>query len=192
MQDPLAVVVLYLSRLDHRCLYSDDELFRAMNDCYTSFAGPDELGLRYARSLSSRDTEAHALRERRAWALRVAADLARRRPGAHPVPVAPGTMSDDAHEARAARRAGAARRRALLAGVPVVALYVMIIGSANGGRDFMALRVAGPLNVGLGLGLLQLVVVAACALWYGRYAETSLDPLPESSGTSVEELGHRP
>ncbi|WP_198655275.1 DUF485 domain-containing protein [Streptomyces geranii] len=170
-QDPLAVVVLYLSRLDHRCLYSDDQLFRAMNDCYASFGGPDELSLRYVRSLTSGDPEAHTLRERRMWALRVAEDLAGRHPRAHTVP--------------------AARRRALFAGVPVVGLYVLIIGSANAGRDFMALPVAGPLNVGLGLGLLQLVVVAACVLWYGRYAETSSGPLPEGSGISVEESGHR-
>ena len=192
-QDPLAVLVLYLSRLDHRCLYSDDQLFRAMNDCYASFGGPDELSLRYVRLLSSRGTEARALRERRVWASRVAADLARRHPGVHPLHVVPGTTPEDAHAATGvARRARDARRRALLAGIPVVALYVLIIGSANAGRDFMALPVAGPLNVGLSLGLLQLVVVAACVLWYGRYAETSLGTLPESPGTSVEELGHRP
>lgn len=192
-QDPLAVVVLYLSRLDHRSPYSDEQLFRAMNDCYASFGGPDDLSLRYVRLLNSGDTEAHALRERRAWASRVAADLARRHPGIHSVPVAPGTTSNDAHAATGvARRAHDARRRALLAGVPVVALYVLIIVSANAGRDFMALSVAGPLNAGLSLGLLQLVVVAVCVLWYGRYAETSLDTLPESSGTSVEERGQRP
>jgi len=191
--DPLAVVVLYLSRLDHRSLYSDDQLLRAMNDCYASFGGRDDLSLRYVRLLSSRDTEAHALRERRVWASRVAADLARRHPSVHSVPVAPGTTSRDAHAMTgAARRARDARRRALLAGVPVVALYVLIIVSANAGRGFMALSVAGPLNVGLSLGLLQLVVVAACVLWYGRYADTSLDTLPESSGTSAEELGYRP
>lgn len=192
-QDPLAVVVLYLSRLDHRSLYPDDQMLRAMNDCYASFRGPDDLSLGYVRLLSSGDTEAHALRERREWASRVAADLARRHPSVLSVPVAPGTTSTDAHAVTGvARRAREARRRALLAGVPVVALYVLIIVSANAGRDFMALSVAGPLNVGLSLGLLQLVVVAACVLWYGRYAATSLDTLPESSGTSVEELGQRP
>jgi hypothetical protein len=56
----------------------------------------------------------------------------------------------------------------------------------------MSLPVAGPLNVGLSLGLLQLVAVAGFVLWYGRYAAASLDTLPESAGTSAEEPGYRP
>ncbi|KUO15301.1 DUF485 domain-containing protein [Streptomyces dysideae] len=191
-QDALAAVILYLSRLDHGRLYSDDELARAMNDCYASFGSLDTLSLRYGRSLSSEGTEARARRERRAWASRVAADLARRHPHARSVPIASGTTLSAALEAAGVpRRARAAHRRALLAGAPVIALYLLISGSANAARDFMALPVAGPLNVGLGLGLLQLVAVAAWVLWYGRYSETSLDPLLESLGTSTEELRHR-
>ncbi|MFK4102891.1 DUF485 domain-containing protein [Streptomyces sp. NPDC019531] len=187
-QDLLAAVILYLSRLDHGCLYSDDELTRAMNDCYASFGSPEALSLGYVRSLNS---EAHAPRERRAWASRVASDLARRHP-ARSMPIASGmTLSAVLEESGAPRRARAARCRALLAGAPVVALYLLISALANAARDFMALPVAGPLNVGLGLGLLQLVAVAVWVLWYGRYSETLLDPLFESLGTSVEELGHR-
>jgi uncharacterized membrane protein (DUF485 family) len=198
-QDPLTVVVLYLSRLDHTGQYSDTQLLRAMNDCFAAFGGPDELSLRYVQALRSGDAGARAHSARRAWALRVAADLALRHPGvlpapgAPPVPVVPGTTPEDAHAPmRVARRAGDGHRRALLAGIPVVALYVLIIGSATGARGFMSLPVAGPLNVGLSLGLLQLVVVAAFVLWYGRYAATSLDTLPESAGTSAEEPGYRP
>ena len=191
-QDPLAAAILYLSPLDHGRLHSDDELARAMNDGYASFASLEALCLQYVRALSADDTGARTRSERRAWALRAAADLARRRPLARSGPFASGTtVSAALASAGVPREARAAHRRALLAGAPVVVLYLLISASADVAGDVLALPVAGPLNVGLLCGLLQLAAVAAWALWYGRYAETTLDPLVESLGTSVEELERR-
>lgn len=55
----------------------------------------------------------------------------------------------------------------------------------------MALPVAGPSNVGLLLGLVQLIAVMTWVQWYARHCRTSVDPLVESLGTPGERLEPR-
>lgn len=73
-----------------------------------------------------------------------------------------------------------ARRRAVFRGTgAVAALYLLDALLANGAPDFMAEEVAGPLNIGLALGLLQCGTTAWVAWWYGHHARTFLDPEAE-------------
>ncbi|BBC36171.1 hypothetical protein SGFS_074650 [Streptomyces graminofaciens] len=194
LQDPLAAVLLYLGHLDHGLLYSEGELARAINDCHRSYGNPVDLGTWYGQSLNAGGTEkaAATVRARRAWALRIAADLAHRHPHDRSLPWASGVTLSDALQTGARRTLRGVRRHAFLVAAPVIVLYVMISGLSEVARDFMAVSVAGPLNVGLLLGLVQLVAVAAWVQWYARYCGTSVDPLVESLGTNVERLEHRP
>ncbi|MGW0712901.1 DUF485 domain-containing protein [Streptomyces sp. NPDC002643] len=184
-QDPLVAAILYLSPLHHEQPYSDQELAQAIERCRRSYPSPVDLSIHYGQSLSAGSrTTAATVRERRAWALRIAADLAHRHPRDGSLPWASATTLSDALESAGVQRTiRRARRHALLVAAPIIVLYLLISGLSEAGRDVMALSVAGPLNVGLCLGLLHLVAVAAWVQWYARHCVTSIDPLVESLGT---------
>ncbi|MGQ0777766.1 MAG: DUF485 domain-containing protein [Pseudonocardiales bacterium] len=52
-------------------------------------------------------------------------------------------------------------------------LYVLLAAFAP---DFMSIKVAGNINVGLVFGLLQFVTTFAITMGYGRFASRKLDP----------------
>jgi uncharacterized membrane protein (DUF485 family) len=56
-------------------------------------------------------------------------------------------------------------------------LYMLVAVLASEARDFMATELAGPLNIGLALGLLQCVTTAWATWWYVRHARATIDPL---------------
>ncbi|MFK4226792.1 DUF485 domain-containing protein [Streptomyces sp. NPDC019890] len=75
------------------------------------------------------------------------------------------------------QRLRAARRRPVFAVAgAVVALYLLNALLAGEARGFMAVRVAGPLNIGLVLSLIQCLTTALALWWYARHARTFLDP----------------
>ncbi|TQE22115.1 DUF485 domain-containing protein [Streptomyces ipomoeae] len=195
LQDPLAAVLLYLSPLDHGLLYSESDLGRAIKECHLSYGSPADLGTWYTQSLSTAGTTktAATIHERRAWALRIAADLAHRHPHDRSLPWVSGvTLSEALQSVDVQHTARGAHRHAFLVAAPLIALYLVISCLAEAAKGVMALSVAGPLNVGLLLGVVQLVAVAAWVQWYARYRRTSVAPLVESPGTPGEGLGHRP
>ena len=176
-------VLLYLSHLDHGLRYSEDELSRAIHDCHRSYGNPADLGSWYMQSLSAGETArtVAVVQERRAWALRIAADLAHRHPYDRSLPWVSGiTLSDALRSAGARSTERGVRRRAFLVAAPVIALYLLISSLSEVAEDVMSVPVAGPLNVGLLLGLVQLVAVAAWVQWYAGYCRKSVDPLVES------------
>lgn len=63
-------------------------------------------------------------------------------------------------------------------------LYVLMCSYAPG---FMAIKLAGNVNVGLVFGLLQFVSTFAITTWYVRYANRKLDPLAGSLRDELEE-----
>ncbi|MFF9410365.1 DUF485 domain-containing protein [Streptomyces anandii] len=74
-------------------------------------------------------------------------------------------------------RLRAARRRPVFLMVGVIFLfYVLEVILANEAVGFMALSLAGPLNVGLALSLLQCVTTACAIQWHVRRARRVLDP----------------
>ncbi|WP_259408199.1 DUF485 domain-containing protein [Streptomyces akebiae] len=188
-------MLLYLSHLDHGHLHSEDELSRAIHDCHRSYGSAVDLYTWYGQSLSAGQA-AHAVavvRERREWALRIAADLAHRHPYDRSLPWFSGvTLSEALRAVGLDRTVRGARRRAFLFAAPVVGLYLAISCLGEAAKGFMAMPVVGPLNMGLLLGLVQLVAVAAWVQWYARYCGTSIDPLVESPVTSAERLEHQP
>ncbi|WP_234046252.1 DUF485 domain-containing protein [Streptomyces adelaidensis] len=193
LQDPLAATLLYLSPLDHGHLYSEVELSRAIKECHLSYGNPADLGAWYRQSLSAgaggTAKAAAIVHERRAWALRIAADLADRHPYDSSLPWLSGvTLSEALRTAGVQHTVRGVRRHAFLVATPVIALYVLISCLAEAAEGVMARSVAGPLNVGLLLGVVQLVAVAAWVQWYGRYCRTSVDPLVAPG----ERLEHRP
>ncbi|MFF3324015.1 DUF485 domain-containing protein [Streptomyces sp. NPDC002889] len=75
------------------------------------------------------------------------------------------------------QRLRAARRRPVFAVAgAVVALYLLNALLAGEARGFMAVRVAGPLNIGLVLSLIQCLTTVLAVGWYTRHARTFLDP----------------
>ncbi len=52
-------------------------------------------------------------------------------------------------------------------------LYVLLAAFAP---DFMSIKVAGNINIGLMFGLLQFVTTFAITMGYGRFADRRLDP----------------
>ncbi|TQK50512.1 uncharacterized membrane protein (DUF485 family) [Streptomyces sp. SLBN-118] len=75
------------------------------------------------------------------------------------------------------QRLRAARRRPVFAVAgAVVGLYLLNALLAGEARGFMAVGVAGPLNIGLALSLIQCVTTAWAVWWYTRYARNFLDP----------------
>ncbi|MDX2945123.1 MULTISPECIES: DUF485 domain-containing protein [Streptomyces] len=188
-------MLLYLSHLDHERLYSEDELSRAIHDCHRSYGSAVDLYTWYGQSLSAGQA-AHAaavVRERREWALRIAADLADRHPYDRALPWCSGvTLAEALRSVGVDRTVRDARRRAFLVAAPVIGLYLAISCLGGAAESVMTVSVLGPLNVGLLLGLVQLLAVAAWVQWYGRYCGTSVDPLVESPLTSGERREHHP
>ncbi|MEU6806269.1 DUF485 domain-containing protein [Streptomyces neyagawaensis] len=188
-------VLLYLSPLGHGHLHSEDDLSRAINDCHRSYGSAVDLGTWYAQSLRARGTAhtAAVVQERRAWALRIAADLAHRHPYDHTLPWCSGVTLLDALQSERPERTARPGRRAILAATPVIALYLVISCLGESTKNVMGTPVMGSsLNVGLLLGLIQLVAVAAWVQWYARYCRTSIDSLVENPGTQGARLEHRP
>jgi uncharacterized membrane protein (DUF485 family) len=67
-------------------------------------------------------------------------------------------------------------------------IYVLLADYAHG---FMSIKVAGNINIGLVLGLLQFVTTFVITTLYVRYANTKLDPLAEQICETVEGAGVR-
>lgn len=61
--------------------------------------------------------------------------------------------------------------------------YVLLAAYA---REFMAIKLVGDFNVGLLLGLLQVVTTFAVTMWYVRFANRDLDPLATSIREDIE------
>lgn len=64
--------------------------------------------------------------------------------------------------------------------------YLAYVLLASYARDFMAIKVAGNINVGLVIGLLQFVTTFAITTVYVRYANKHLDPAAERLRLRVE------
>jgi uncharacterized membrane protein (DUF485 family) len=187
-------VLLYLSPLDHGHLHSEGDLSRAINDCHRSYGSAVDLATWYGQSLGAQGTAhtAAVVQERRAWALRIAADLAHRHPYDHTLPWCSGVTLLEALQPARPEHTARPGRRAMLAAAPVVGLYLVISCLGESAKNVMGTPVMGSLNVGLLLGLIQLVAVAAWVQWYARYRRTSIDPLAANPGTPGARLEHRP
>jgi uncharacterized membrane protein (DUF485 family) len=61
--------------------------------------------------------------------------------------------------------------------------YVLLAGYAH---DFMSIKVFGSVNIGLLLGLLQIVSTFAITTWYVSYAGRRLDPIAASIRHEIE------
>lgn len=64
-------------------------------------------------------------------------------------------------------------------------LYVLLADYAH---DFMSIKVAGNITVGLIFGLLQFISTFAITMWYVSYANRRLDPVAQEIRTGIE--GH--
>jgi len=118
-----------------------------------------------------------------------------------PPPRMPTTPPSGQAEARPAPVAGrtttlrelrAARRRPAWVAAMVVGAQMAGVVLANEAHGLMAVSWAGPLNIGLTLVLVQLVITGLAVLWHTRYARNSLDPMAERHSTSFTPLeSHR-
>ncbi|MFR9797893.1 DUF485 domain-containing protein [Streptomyces sp. MS06] len=70
----------------------------------------------------------------------------------------------------------------------LVALFLLSGVLAGEARDFMAVHLAGPLNIGLALSLLQCATTGWAVWWYGRHARTSIDPDSARVRARLDEL----
>ena len=61
--------------------------------------------------------------------------------------------------------------------VAFLAWYLLYVAMSNWAGDFMAIKVAGNINVALIFGLLQFVTTFGLAWLYSRYSNAKLDPL---------------
>ncbi|MFM6973910.1 MAG: DUF485 domain-containing protein [Agromyces sp.] len=61
--------------------------------------------------------------------------------------------------------------------------YVLLAAYA---RDFMAVKLIGEFNVGLLLGLLQVVTTFVVTMWYVRFANRDLDPVAAEIREAIE------
>src|SRR3954462_13765238 len=62
-------------------------------------------------------------------------------------------------------------------------LYVLLADYAH---EFMSTKVAGNINIGLVLGLLQFVTTFANTMWYVSYANRKLDPVAAELRAELE------
>ncbi|MGP3952892.1 DUF485 domain-containing protein [Streptomyces sp. 7N604] len=111
-----------------------------------------------------------------------------RRPAAYgaPVPSAFEQLQDDP----ALLRLRAARRRPVFTVMgTVVALYVLNALLASEARAFMGVRIAGPLNIGLAMSLLQCGTTVWAVWWYTRHARAHFDPEGSRLRNRVEQQG---
>ncbi len=85
----------------------------------------------------------------------------------------------------------ALRRRFLRFVVPMTAAYLLwyllFVLLAMYAPEFMAIKVVGHLTVGLVMGGLQFLSTFALAVWYVRYAGTTLDPAAAAVREEVRE-----
>lgn len=63
-------------------------------------------------------------------------------------------------------------------------LYVLLADYAH---DFMSIKVAGNINLGLILGLLQFVSTFGITAWYVSHANKKLDPAAEAIRAEIED-----
>ncbi|MGI5399378.1 DUF485 domain-containing protein [Streptomyces sp. CA-135486] len=222
-QDPPTAAALYLSALDHEDFYSAAELRLAISRACAAFDREAALLDRYRLSVRGANTAERDVRaERRSWALRTAARLARdddrsqavsSTPAAWEQPVTalsePSTFayapSADVSPSRRAdpgafpgprpttalRELRAARRRPAQVAAAVIGVQTADVCLANEAPGFMAYSWAGPLNIGLTLVLLQLVITGGAVVWYARYARNSLEPMVERHSASFAHLESR-
>ncbi|RAN75925.1 hypothetical protein B5P43_24800 [Bacillus sp. SRB_336] len=61
--------------------------------------------------------------------------------------------------------------------------YVLLAAYAH---DFMSIKVAGSINIGLVMGLLQFVTTFGITTWYVHYANNKLDPKAATIRTRLE------
>jgi hypothetical protein len=174
--DPPAAAALYLSVLDHRSWHSEEELQWAVERIRTDFDALATLMLLYRRTvLEAAAADGHDPAERRAWALRMAADLSQ----GFECAAAAQTTANGRREltaAKALRSLRAVRRRPVQVVAGVVVTQLVETALANEAPGIMALSLVGPVNLGLVLAFLQLGLTAWSVLWYARYGKTSLDP----------------
>lgn len=89
-------------------------------------------------------------------------------------------------------RLRAARRRPIFTMVGAIfSLYVLEILLANEAGGFMAVPLAGPLNVGLALSLLQCVTTACAVRWYAHHTRRVLDPEAAQVRALLREWGQK-
>lgn len=203
-QDPPAAAALYLSALDHENLYSEAELRHVVSRAYESVGRPAALLDLYRRSVQGAPVTAQGVRDRRrSWALQQARHLGLDdgRPMAPPPAWAaweePVTatieLSPHRHETSPSdpaapptpghrqtvtlRELRAARRRPARVAASVLGAQMTGVVLANEAPGVMAVSLAGPLNIGLTLVLVQLVITGWAVLWYSRYARNTLEPL---------------
>jgi hypothetical protein len=99
-------------------------------------------------------------------------------PGAFPRP----------RQTTALRELRAARRRPAQVTAAVLGVQIADVCLANEAPGFMAYSWAGPLNIGLTLVLVQLVITGWAVVWYARYARNSLEPMVERHSASFAHL----
>ncbi|MFK4222515.1 DUF485 domain-containing protein [Streptomyces sp. NPDC019890] len=182
------VAALYLSGLRHGSSYTPAELRQAIAQSYAGLHPSESLWPRYGATQRAADAGDQDSKERRLWALRMAAVLAQdeQQTGRTPSPWAVGPASSPAAAAFPSRRPDpavrqlrAARRLPVRVTVTVLGVHLAIAVLARQAGDLLALPIAGPFNVGFGLLLVQLAVTAGAAVWYGPYAQATIDPLTE-------------
>ncbi len=78
------------------------------------------------------------------------------------------------------------RQPVIGAAAAVIALYLFNAVLATKAPGVLAVSLAGPLNLGFALGLLQCVTTLGCAAWYARYARTRIDPLRVYAAAVIE------
>ncbi|MEU4497339.1 DUF485 domain-containing protein [Streptomyces sp. NPDC023998] len=187
--DSTIVAALYLSGLRHGSSYTPAELRQAIAQSYAGLHPSESLLPRYWAAQRAADAGDQNSRERRLWALRMAAVLAQdeQPTGRTPSQWAAGPASSPAAATAspsrrpdpAVQRLRAARRLPVRVTVTVLGVHMAIAVLARQAGDLLALPIAGPFNVGFGLLLVQLAVTAGAAVWYGPYAQATIDPLTE-------------
>jgi uncharacterized membrane protein (DUF485 family) len=84
-----------------------------------------------------------------------------------------------------------ARRRPVFAVTgAVIGLYLLNALLASEARDFMAVQVAGPLNIALVLSLVQCATTVWAVWWYTRHARRFFDPDGRRLRAHFEEKGN--
>ena len=83
------------------------------------------------------------------------------------------------------RQLRASRRKPVRICLVVLAVHVLIAILGSHAEALLALPLAGPFNVGLGLLMAQLCMTAGVAVWYGRYARAAIDPVTEDHEFSL-------
>lgn len=84
------------------------------------------------------------------------------------------------------------RRPVIRAAAAAIALYLFNAVLTTAAPNLLAVSIAGPLNLGLALGLLQCATTLGGAAWYARYARTRIDPLRAHIAAVIEWEKERP